>query len=293
MDSRQLQQFKVIAETENLRKASELLYVSVSALSRTLSGLEDELGCQLFNRSQGRLYLNKNGRRLLEYANTICDIINEATNELSSNTLSKQKYSKTNILSFHSYPLWIVFDKYNAPNMIEYQTLTYDKNAVNSSTDCLLNETVDFIIEYDDSLDESLRKSLSSYHIYDEILTIWVKKDNPLALSNNISLRELSDMSFVLPQNYAYWLELLQEYINKRLNSIHFTENLIFEKSIPNFTDPIICGISSKTIQEASGDSGYKIITVHDFKPRAVSLWYLPENEELAQPLIENIMRFK
>jgi DNA-binding transcriptional LysR family regulator len=57
--------FRVVAETEHLPSASELLHVTPSALSRSIKQLEDELGQQLFRRVGRRLELSPAGEELL------------------------------------------------------------------------------------------------------------------------------------------------------------------------------------------------------------------------------------
>ena len=57
--------FRFVAETEHLPSASDLLYTSPSALSRTVKQLEGALGVKLFDRVGKRLVLNDDGRRLL------------------------------------------------------------------------------------------------------------------------------------------------------------------------------------------------------------------------------------
>ncbi len=57
--------FQVVAESEHLRAASDRLNVTTSALSRTITMLEDRLGRQLFTRRGRQLVLNTDGRRLL------------------------------------------------------------------------------------------------------------------------------------------------------------------------------------------------------------------------------------
>ena len=66
MDSTHLLYFKAIAESESLTKAAQSLHISQPALSKSLSALEKELGRPLFNRVGGRLYLNADGRLLLD-----------------------------------------------------------------------------------------------------------------------------------------------------------------------------------------------------------------------------------
>ena len=50
MDSNRLLHFKAIAECENITKAADKLFISQPALSKSLSSIEAELGCMLFNR---------------------------------------------------------------------------------------------------------------------------------------------------------------------------------------------------------------------------------------------------
>ncbi len=69
--------FRVVAETEHLKTASELLHVSASALSRTVKQLEDALGCTLFDRVGRQLRLNPEGRRLLDAVRDAMRIVDD------------------------------------------------------------------------------------------------------------------------------------------------------------------------------------------------------------------------
>lgn len=57
--------FIAVAETEHLRKAAQALHVSPSALSRTITTLEQRIGYSLFERSGRRLRLTARGERLM------------------------------------------------------------------------------------------------------------------------------------------------------------------------------------------------------------------------------------
>lgn len=65
MELSHLKQFLVLAKTENMREAAEMLYMSQPNLSRNLKALEAELGYPLFDRHKQRLTLNKNGEDAL------------------------------------------------------------------------------------------------------------------------------------------------------------------------------------------------------------------------------------
>lgn len=77
--------FRFVAETEHLPTASDLLYTSPSALSRTVKQLESALGVKLFDRVGKRLVLNDDGRRLLggvrramRYVDDVCRQLGDA-----------------------------------------------------------------------------------------------------------------------------------------------------------------------------------------------------------------------
>lgn len=56
--------FKIVADEENLTKASEILHISQPAVTKHIKNLEDELGVQLFKRSKYGMILNENGHKL-------------------------------------------------------------------------------------------------------------------------------------------------------------------------------------------------------------------------------------
>lgn len=67
--------FKKVAECEHLTRASEELYISVSALSKAISNLEEELGIVLFEKSGRNIHLNRYGQMFYNY-------VSRATSEI-------------------------------------------------------------------------------------------------------------------------------------------------------------------------------------------------------------------
>lgn len=71
MNDRQLNYFIITAEEKNLGRAAERLPLSMSALSRQIQSLEEELGVPLFVRTISGLELTKAGETLLEHARAL------------------------------------------------------------------------------------------------------------------------------------------------------------------------------------------------------------------------------
>ena len=68
MDTRALAVFLSVADTLNFSRTGELLHMSVSAVSRTVRRLEDELGQPLLERDNRSVRLTGAGREFREYA---------------------------------------------------------------------------------------------------------------------------------------------------------------------------------------------------------------------------------
>ena len=68
MDTRALTVFLSVSDTLNFSRSSELLHMSVSAASRTVQRLEDELGQPLLERDNRSVRLTHAGREFREYA---------------------------------------------------------------------------------------------------------------------------------------------------------------------------------------------------------------------------------
>jgi LysR family positive regulator for ilvC len=68
VDTRALTVFLSVSDTLNFSRSSELLHLSVSAVSRTIQRLEDELGQPLLERDNRSVRLTGAGREFREYA---------------------------------------------------------------------------------------------------------------------------------------------------------------------------------------------------------------------------------
>ena len=80
---RQLEVFVAVAKQESVSRAAESLALSQSAASTSLSELERQSDCQLFDRAGKRLSLNALGRQLLPQAVALLDQAREIERLLS------------------------------------------------------------------------------------------------------------------------------------------------------------------------------------------------------------------
>lgn len=83
LDLHSLIYFKKVAELQHLTRAAEELRVAQPSLSRTIAGLEEELGVKLFDRVGKGIALNRNGAVLLRHTNSILRELADARAELA------------------------------------------------------------------------------------------------------------------------------------------------------------------------------------------------------------------
>lgn len=81
-DIKTLQYFKRTAELEHITKAADALFISQPQLSRIISGLEEQIGVKLFERSGKGIKLNAYGKMFYEYAQEIINISSMAEKKL-------------------------------------------------------------------------------------------------------------------------------------------------------------------------------------------------------------------
>ena len=82
MELNQIKQFRVIARTESVSKAAEILFIAQPSLSQTLKRLETELGTPLFDRRGKRIVLNGAGKIFLRYCDEIVAALDSAVKEI-------------------------------------------------------------------------------------------------------------------------------------------------------------------------------------------------------------------
>lgn len=83
MELRQLNTFRAVARTLSFTRTAELLNYAQSSVTAQVQALEDELSTPLFERLGRRIILTEAGRRLLEYAERLLQLEEEARAEVS------------------------------------------------------------------------------------------------------------------------------------------------------------------------------------------------------------------
>jgi DNA-binding transcriptional LysR family regulator len=83
MELRQLKTFRMVATLQSFGKAALALDYAQSTVSEQIKSLEGSLGVRLFNRKNRRISLTPSGEMLLQYAQKMIDIEEEARSEIT------------------------------------------------------------------------------------------------------------------------------------------------------------------------------------------------------------------
>ena len=199
MDSTRLFYFKAIAEAESLTKAAQALHVSQPALSKSLSGLEKELDRPLFNRVGGRLYLNSDGKALLEYANQVDYIFAQIEERFSRNDDTPETLTLYSIGNYFSFIM---------KNYFQFDTKPLRLKVVPNKeiAEALFSGDADVAIADARFLEANPDMGLVKVPILSEQLLLMIPRSHALAGRKTVALEELVDYP-VMRLNTHYWLE--------------------------------------------------------------------------------------
>ena len=78
--------FKIVAEEENLTKASEILFISQPAVTKHIHNLENELNLKLFERTKHGIILTKDGENLYKQIKDPVNILSSVKDSINQTT---------------------------------------------------------------------------------------------------------------------------------------------------------------------------------------------------------------
>lgn len=191
------------ARCGTLLKAAETLHISQPALSKTLAGLESDLGVALFDRtSRNRLKLTPAGENAVKLAGELLEHAQEIEDTLQNSRIFK-------FATCAPAPAWFIEDtlKDLLKCEVEY-TLVEEEEKLLS---LLQRGTYRFVIlPYAPD-----NPNLYSRYLMKEPLSLAVPKNHPLAKKEKITFDDLNGQNVLLFQEIGYWNVLVKEQLSK------------------------------------------------------------------------------
>lgn len=201
-----IDEFIVLAETENYLEASMNLYISQSTLSKHIQALEKSLGCTLFDRTTRQVKLNENGRFFLTYARQIAQLHHEckaAFRLRNSHARGSITIGSIPVLAQYGITDAIVHFNKIYPN---YDVHVIEEESANLK-ELLHNEQCDFafIRDVGDSDDQFVKTTYKT----DQLVAVF-PRSHPYARLKSIQVKSLKNEPLLLlhPQTLIYRLSM-------------------------------------------------------------------------------------
>jgi len=237
MELRQLEYFLMVSKVNSFTRAAERLYVSQPTVTNAVRSLEDELGIQLFDRSQKQAILTTEGK---VFCNHVENLMHDVVKTIS--TINDLKNLNNGVIQIGLTPLAGI---YPAP-----QLLAKFKNTYPALQLVFIEENVPDIhkLLIEDKLDLGIticdnNTSIKFSRLSIQELVFCCYKDHSLAEKENIELTELIHEPFITFKEGC----LLRNVIVDEFTRINTMPSIAFESNhIQTIKNLIACkaGIS-------------------------------------------------
>ena len=243
-----LREFIIVAKHLNITKAAQELYLSQPSLSARIAALEKELGYLLFDRSQNKLALTPAGSVLLEYAQRIADLHDEALEKAQA---AARRVPTVKVATIE--PSSVYYGMLPRNEACPFSFVDLDINT--SAIDALLKGTIDVAIDSDDSAIDELREEgerlgIAFFRIGMASASLSVMAHHPLAGKARLARNDLEGQTIVINSgtHFDRWSRMVRWMLGEdvktgfRMNPLDTMSNLSFT----DFGDSLyICGSES------------------------------------------------
>ena len=193
MDSQDLRYFVAVAQTLNITKAAEQLFITRQALSKAIREFEKKCGSDLFLRNNGKLALTPRGQDLLEKSIPVMDLFNDLERSINPGSWSQKSKIRIAIglgtLNALSPRIFTDFKLAHPEIELSIKEVCDDEVRRSLETDeadiGILNSTPEKIKDYDCKLIES------------ENIYFQISKNNPISAKDHLTPQDLHNQAFV------------------------------------------------------------------------------------------------
>lgn len=188
MNFLQLRYFCAIAKNENMSQAAVVANVAQSAMSKSLSTLEEELGVRLFDRVGKYLRLNDDGRLFYQQTSYALGLIDDATNRLKNPTGRLEGAVVVCVDSLLPYLPDLVRSFHEAYPYIQLRTaLSEDEKQIRN------------IGQFDVTITNSIieKREKQEYILLKDEFVLLLPASHPVASAREVDLAQMRDEAFI------------------------------------------------------------------------------------------------
>nr|WP_325191579.1 LysR family transcriptional regulator [uncultured Selenomonas sp.] len=206
MELRQLEYFLMVSDLTSFTRAAERLYVSQPAVTNAVRTLEEELGIQLFDRSQRKVALTTEGKIFYRHIQNIMQGISTTLNEindLKSHNRGHLAIGVTPLAGITSTSRILAEFRCAYPNI----NISLIEKNVKGLVELLHDDKLDFIFVFD--LSEQEQSRLCCLPLSQEELMMCCSRKHRLCRMNSVTLASLTEESFILMETHCLFRQLL------------------------------------------------------------------------------------
>lgn len=198
MEMLQLKYFKAVAQIGKISEAAESLFISAPALSVAISRLEKDLGMRLFDRTNNKITLNRQGEIFLQGVNRIFATL-ENTKEEMNRSLSQQTEQSLSLCMISS-TQWVELVTSYSQKHPEVTLSCVDMSRSNLELDGLPAQH-DFLLADREDVPEALADGLEQLFLMEDHPVVMVNVRHPLAGKASVEIEELKNEVLFFPMH--------------------------------------------------------------------------------------------
>ena len=198
MEMLQLKYFKAVAEMGKISEAADSLFISAPALSAAISRLEKDLGMRLFDRTNNKIVLNRQGEIFLQGVNRVFATLDNTREEMNRSLSERTEQSLS--LCMISSTQWVELITAYAQRYPEVRLSCVDMARGNLEMGGL-PARYDFLLAVQEDVPAALDEELERMELMEDHPVIMVNSKHPLAKSDSVEIEELKNEILFLPMH--------------------------------------------------------------------------------------------
>ncbi len=213
MDLYKLKSFYTVAKLGSFSKAAKVLYLTQPAVSTQIRDLEREYNTKLFDRIGRSIRLTQSGEILMPYVKNILDTIDES--HLAVNVMKKAGEGSVK-LGVSELPGTRLIPSCISVFLKQYPHVNFAITAEKSSVilDLIRNNKLDMGI-VGSSYPEITKTDITGTTIYKDKIVVAISRDHPLAESNEIQVKDLSNIPVIVSLKNTVSRQAIDRLFNK------------------------------------------------------------------------------
>lgn len=214
-----------VANAKSMNEAARLLFISQPSLSASIRDLEEEIGIELFRRTNRGISLTPEGEEFIGYARQVTEQYQLIENKYINQTQSKKKFSVS--MQHYTFAVSAFVEMVKQFGMDQYEFAIHETRTYDVIEDVRSFRSEIGILYVNDFNHQVLFKLFHEYNLeFHELLEcgiyVYMAKSHPLAGQKDIALEELDDypcLSFEQGTYNSFYFaeEVLSTYSYKQL----------------------------------------------------------------------------